>query len=68
MSAPTYTRSPRPASAGVEVRLPWWAIALPSVAFASLLLMMVGSGQAHAATDDPAIGQLLQRIVDLLAR
>jgi hypothetical protein len=68
MSAPTYTRSPRPAAAGAEVRLPWWAIALPSVAFAALLLMMVGSGQAHAATGDPAIGQLLQRIVDLLAR
>ncbi|MFI6062740.1 hypothetical protein [Streptomyces sp. NPDC051286] len=68
MSAPTYNRSPRPASAGVEVRLPWWAIALPSVAFAVLLLMMVGSGQAHAATGDPAIGQLVQRIVDLLAR
>lgn len=66
MSARTHTRSPRPASAGVEVRLPWWAIALPSVAFAALLLMIVGSGQAHAATGDPAIGRLLQRIVDLL--
>ncbi|MCX5313940.1 hypothetical protein [Streptomyces sp. NBC_00154] len=67
MAARTYTRSPRPASAGVEVRLPWWAVALPAVAFGALLLIS-GSGEAHAATGDSAIGQLLERIVDLLAR
>jgi hypothetical protein len=61
MAARTYTRSPRPASAGVEVRL-------PAVAFAALLLLISGSGEAHAATGDSAIGQLLERIVDLLAR
>ncbi|WP_411085780.1 hypothetical protein [Streptomyces sp. 061-3] len=68
MAARTYTRSPRPASAGVEVRLPWWAVALPAVAFAALLLLISGSGEAHAATGDSAIGQLLERIVELLAR
>ena len=69
MAARTHTRSPRPASAGVEVRLPWWAVALPAVAFAALLLLLIsGSGEAHAATGDSEIGQLLERIVDLLAR
>ncbi|MDX2729154.1 MULTISPECIES: hypothetical protein [Streptomyces] len=68
MAARTHTRSPRPASAGVEVRLPWWAVALPAVAFAALLLLISGSGEAHAATGDSEIGQLLERIVDLLAR
>ncbi|MET7860933.1 hypothetical protein ABZS81_27750 [Streptomyces sp. NPDC005318] len=66
MAARTHTRSPRPAPAGVEVRLPWWAVALPAVAFAALLLLITGSGEAHAATTDPAIGQLLARIVGLL--
>ncbi|MFI5632311.1 hypothetical protein ACIA8E_23630 [Streptomyces sp. NPDC051664] len=68
MAARTYTRSPRPTSAGVEVRLPWWAVALPAVGFAALLLLISGSGEAHAVTGDSAIGQLLERIVDLLAR
>ncbi|MEU1473207.1 hypothetical protein ABZ434_33965 [Streptomyces sp. NPDC005761] len=67
MPARTHTRSTRPDAAGIEVRLPWWAVALPAVAFGALLLLIAGPGQAHAATGDPAVGRLLQRIVELLA-
>ncbi|MEU1437808.1 hypothetical protein ACFYPA_36780 [Streptomyces sp. NPDC005775] len=68
MPARTHTRSTRPDTAGVEVRLPWWAVALPAVAFAALLLLIAQPGQAHAATGDPAVGRLLERVVELLTR
>nr|WSW70018.1 hypothetical protein OG461_29585 [Streptomyces sp. NBC_00995] len=66
MPTRTHTRSTCPEAAGVEVRLPWWAVALPAVAFGALLLLMTGPGQAHAATGDPAVGRLLERIMELL--
>ena len=68
MPARTHTRSTTPASGGVEVRLPWWAVALPALAFAALLLLIAGPGEARAATGDPALGRLLARIIDLFAR
>ncbi|EGE45322.1 hypothetical protein GTY83_30160 [Streptomyces sp. SID4928] len=69
MPAPTHTRSPRPAAHGVEIRLPWWAVALPAVAFAALLLMIIAPGEARAATPgDPALGQLIERALQLLSR
>ncbi|MET7367005.1 hypothetical protein ABZS61_14410 [Streptomyces sp. NPDC005566] len=67
MSARMHPRTHRPATDSVEIRLPWWAVALPAVAFAALLLLIVGPGQAHAATGDPAIGRLLGRVLELLA-
>lgn len=66
MPARTHPRSTRQDAAAVEVRLPWWAVALPAVAFGALLLLIVGPGQAHAATGDPTVGRLLERIVELL--
>ncbi|MGC5346645.1 hypothetical protein ACPXCE_13715 [Streptomyces sp. DT24] len=66
MSARTHPRSQRQAPGGVEVHLPWWAIALPSLAFAALLLLIVGPGQAHATTSDPAIGRLIGRLMAAL--
>ncbi|MEV6649489.1 hypothetical protein [Streptomyces sp. NPDC051219] len=66
MSARTHTRSIPPAG-GVEVRLPWWAVALPAIAFAVLLLLIVGPGEAHAASGDPAVAELLERIRRTLA-
>ncbi|MER6100763.1 hypothetical protein ABT115_00080 [Streptomyces sp. NPDC001832] len=68
MPARTHTRSTHPASGSVEFRLPWWAVALPAIAFVALLLLIVGSGEAHAATTDPAVGRLLERIMALMAR
>ncbi|MEW2070858.1 hypothetical protein [Streptomyces sp. NPDC007346] len=60
--------SRRPAADRVEIRLPWWAVALPAVAFAALLIMITGSGQAQAATAEPALGQLIERTLHLLSR
>lgn len=68
MPAPAHTRSHRPAGDGIEIRLPWWAVALPAIAFAALLLMILSPGQAQAATGDPAFGQLIERTVQLLSR
>ncbi|MFB6878819.1 hypothetical protein [Streptomyces sp. NPDC056323] len=65
MPARTHTPTIHPATGSVEVRLPWWAIALPAIAFAALLLI-TGPGEAHAATADPAISRLLARIMALV--
>ncbi|MEU7055435.1 hypothetical protein [Streptomyces sp. NPDC046197] len=68
MSARTHTR-PHPATrGGVEIRLPWWALALPALAFGTLLLLILNPSNAHAATGDPAINQLLQYVQELLTR
>ncbi|WP_405897100.1 hypothetical protein OG242_05710 [Streptomyces sp. NBC_00727] len=68
MPALTHTRPTHQEASGVDVRLPWWAIALPAVAFAALLLLIAGPGQAHAATGESATGQLLRHVVELLTR
>ncbi|MFG3156478.1 hypothetical protein ACGF7W_31070 [Streptomyces sp. NPDC048219] len=68
MSAPTYTRTHPAARGRVEMRLPWWALALPALAFVTLLLLMLNSSQAHAAGGEPAIAHLLERVQHLTAR
>ncbi|MDX3543892.1 hypothetical protein ACSCB1_27365 [Streptomyces europaeiscabiei] len=66
MSAPTHTR-PHPATmGGVDIRLPWWAVALPALAFVALLLLILNPAQAQAASGDPVIGHLLERIQQAL--
>ncbi|MFD9779794.1 hypothetical protein ACFWZS_19765 [[Kitasatospora] papulosa] len=67
MPARTHTRTHRPSADAVEVRLPWWAVTLPALAFAALLLLIVEPGQAHADTGAPVIGRLVERILALLA-
>nr|WP_206312077.1 hypothetical protein [Streptomyces sp. 196(2019)] len=57
----------RPAADRAEIRLPWWAVALPVVAFGALLIMIMSPGQAQAATADPALGQLIERALRLLS-
>ncbi|WP_030766924.1 hypothetical protein [Streptomyces sp. NRRL F-2664] len=57
MSAPTHTRSLPSAhragtATGASTRLHWWALALPALAFGLLLLLLAGSGEAHAATGE----------------
>jgi hypothetical protein len=67
MPARTHPRT-RPATAGaMAVRLPWWALALPAVTFAVLLVLMAGPGQAQAATADPGFGRMLDLIRQTLA-
>ncbi|MFJ6698398.1 hypothetical protein ACIQM4_20315 [Streptomyces sp. NPDC091272] len=66
MSAPTHTAR-RTATAE---RLPWWSVALPVLAFAVLLVLMTGPGQAHAAgvtSQTPGIAYLLERVLDALS-
>ncbi|MGW1588725.1 hypothetical protein [Streptomyces sp. NPDC002386] len=68
MPVRTHTR-PHPATTGgVGIRLPWWALALPVLAFAVLLALILNPSEAHAAGGDPAITQLLERAQQLLAR
>ncbi|MFF4491835.1 hypothetical protein ACFY0F_36180 [Streptomyces sp. NPDC001544] len=66
MSARTHTR-PHPAtSGGVEIRLRWWALALPALAFLSLLVLILNPANAQAATGDPALTHLLERVLRLV--
>ncbi|MEU6482295.1 hypothetical protein ABZ858_36625 [Streptomyces sp. NPDC047017] len=68
MAARTHFR-PHPATTGgVATRLPWWALALPALAFATLLVLILNPSHAHAAPGDPAVTQLLQRAQALLVR
>ncbi|MBZ9595157.1 MULTISPECIES: hypothetical protein [Streptomyces] len=57
MSAPTHPRSLPPTrrvrtATTASTRLHWWALALPALAFGLLLLLLAGSGEAHAATGE----------------
>ncbi|MFF3014986.1 hypothetical protein [Streptomyces sp. NPDC057939] len=75
MSAPVHTpsrtarpaRRRTPAHTGANARLHWWALALPALAFGLLLLLLAGSGQAHAAPAEPSglieVGRQLLRAV-----
>jgi hypothetical protein len=67
MSARTHTR-PHPATTGgVNIRLPWWALALPTLAFVVLLALMLNPTDAQAASSSPAITHLLERAQQLIA-
>ncbi|MEU6808625.1 hypothetical protein ABZ920_06380 [Streptomyces sp. NPDC046831] len=68
MSARTHTRHHPAAPGGVDTRLPWWALTLPALAFATLFVLLLNPSHAQAATADPALTQLLQRVQELLAR
>ncbi|WDV50694.1 hypothetical protein PV963_10150 [Streptomyces coeruleorubidus] len=68
MPAPTHTR-PHPATrAGADSRLPWWALALPTLAFVALLVLILNPSDAQAATGDPVITHLFERVQQLIAR
>lgn len=62
MSARMHTR-PRPADRGaVENPLPWWAVALPALAFVALLLLMLNPVHAHAESSAPAFDHVLRSL------
>ncbi|MDQ0830101.1 hypothetical protein QF032_001945 [Streptomyces achromogenes] len=68
MSAPTHSRPHPAASGGVVNLLPWWALALPTLAFITLLVLILNPVDAHAAGGDPAITHLVERVQQLIAR
>ncbi|MGA4848033.1 hypothetical protein ACOBQB_17940 [Streptomyces sp. G5(2025)] len=68
MSVRTHTRRDPAESGGVEIQLPWWAIALPAVAFAALLLLILHPVDAHAASSEPAATHLVEHIQALVLR
>lgn len=68
MSAPTHSRTHPAATGGVDIRLPWWAIALPAVAFVALLLLILNPADAQAAAGDPTIAHILERARELVLR
>ncbi|MFH8486563.1 hypothetical protein [Streptomyces longisporoflavus] len=71
MSARSHTRRDPGAtkdSASVEIQLPWWAIALPAIAFAALLLLMLNPADAHATAGEPVVTHLLERIQEMVFR
>lgn len=68
MPAHTHTR-PHPAPrGGVDTRLPWWALALPTLAFVALLTLILNPSEAHAAGGDPGLTHLVERAQRLIAR
>ncbi|MFD5280894.1 hypothetical protein [Streptomyces rubrogriseus] len=68
MSAPTHTRPPRTTPGGMDTRLPWWALALPVLAFVALLLLILNPADAQAAAEQPATAHLLERLEQLTGR
>ncbi|MCX2922821.1 hypothetical protein [Streptomyces sp. NEAU-W12] len=68
MSARTRTR-PHPAPrGGIDIRLPWWALTLPALAFVALLTLVLNPADAHAAAAEPGITHLIERAQQLIAR
>jgi hypothetical protein len=53
---------------GADSRLPWWALALPTLAFAALLVLILNPSDAQAATGDPLITHLFERLQQLISR
>ncbi|GGX78581.1 hypothetical protein [Streptomyces minutiscleroticus] len=68
MSAGTDTRFHPATTGGAETRLRWWALALPALAFAVLLLLMAHPADAPAAGAEPALAHFLERVQQAMAR
>ncbi|MGW3498860.1 hypothetical protein [Streptomyces sp. NPDC001020] len=67
MSARTHTR-PHPATTGgVEIRLPWWALALPALAFVALLALILDPADTSTG-QGPALNHLIAGIQQAVTR
>lgn len=65
MSARTHTR-PHPATTGgIDIRLPWWALVLPTLAFVVLLALILNPADPGAG-GAPTLSHLVQRIQQTL--
>ncbi|MFD4788361.1 hypothetical protein ACFWN1_15135 [Streptomyces sp. NPDC058459] len=67
MPVPAHTRPHPAAHAHATTRLPWWALALPVLAFVALLILIMNPSNAHAASGDPALAQLVEHARQLVA-
>jgi len=66
MPAPTHT-PPRPVSTGgVDIRLPWWALALPVVAFLVLLTLILNPAHAGTAGADTGLTHVVEHAAQLI--
>lgn len=61
MAALTDITSPPRRRGDAGARLPWWALALPALAFAALLMLIVGGGAEDAEQGSP-VGRMLQQV------
>ncbi|MFI2433640.1 hypothetical protein [Streptomyces sp. NPDC018693] len=68
MPACTHTRPDPATTGGVGTRLPWWALALPTLGFVTLLVLILNPADAQAATGDPLMADLFERVRELFAR
>ncbi|MFF3287778.1 hypothetical protein [Streptomyces sp. NPDC003023] len=69
MTAHTHPRTRTQAPGGAGVRLPWWALALPVIAFCALLTLIAGPGEAHAAAgEEPGVAEYLRLVHRTLVR
>jgi hypothetical protein len=66
MSARTYTRTHPATTGGIDSRLPWWAVVLPALAFAALLLLILNPADAQAAGGDPSVSHIFERVQQAL--
>ncbi|WP_425835507.1 hypothetical protein [Streptomyces fractus] len=67
-SAPTHSQPPAAAAGRVDIRLPWWAIVLPAVAFVGLLLLILNPADAQTVAGEPSLVHILDRAKDLVLR
>ncbi|MEU6441228.1 hypothetical protein [Streptomyces sp. NPDC047046] len=61
MTTQVHSRGEPTAPAPAQSRLPWWALALPTLAFLVLLALVAHPGEAHAAVTSPGLAGLLDR-------
>ncbi|MFH9675165.1 hypothetical protein ACH4L5_23250 [Streptomyces sp. NPDC017405] len=68
MPARTHPRFPPVTRGAVPARLPWWALALPVLAFVALLALIRNPSDAQAASGAPVIARVLERAQQFLGR
>ncbi|MFF5443875.1 hypothetical protein [Streptomyces sp. NPDC012888] len=67
MTAPIRNRTGARPRGPVQATLPWWALALPTLAFGLLFALLGGTGGAGAAPHGTALTQLVETALHALA-
>ncbi|MER5184222.1 hypothetical protein ABT009_38825 [Streptomyces sp. NPDC002896] len=68
MAVPAHTRPHPVRTGGAAPRLPWWALLLPAIAFAALLMLVLNPADAQAASGDPSITHVFERMQQAVLR